>query len=132
MMRTVLFCCLFVLPVLAAAQKQEARPVVGKGVVFFGPSVTESDTIDANNSEALGDFSTYTGKVVSFLQKQNLIFKYLSDRTIEIQLRHRKTFNGLPRYADVRYDFDGWKAHARTSAVCSHGRRIDTGNKSVL
>ena len=85
MMRTVLFCCLFVLPVLAAAQKQEARPVVGKGVVFFGPSVTESDTIDANNSEALGDFSTYTGKVVSFLQKQNLIFKYLSDRTIEIQ-----------------------------------------------
>ncbi|HVN47652.1 MAG TPA: hypothetical protein VMU30_02405 [Bacteroidota bacterium] len=85
MMRTFLFLCLFFVPLLAVAQKQEARPVVGKGVIFFGPSVTESDTINADNSEALGDFSTYTNKVVAFLQKQNIVFKYLSDRTIEIQ-----------------------------------------------
>ena len=85
MARAVVLCCLLLLPALAVAQQQESRPVVGKGIVFFGPSVAESDTLDANNSEALGDFSTYTSKVVSFLQKQNLIFKYLSDRTIEIQ-----------------------------------------------
>lgn len=73
------------LPVLALAQKSETRPVVGKGVIFFGPSVEESDTIDANNSEALGDFSTYTSKVVTYLQKHDIVFRYLSDRTIEVQ-----------------------------------------------
>lgn len=85
MTRCFLFCCLFLLPVLAAAQQQESRPVVGKGVIFFGPSVAESDTINAGDSEAIGDFSTYTGKVVEFLQARKITYKYLSDRTIEIQ-----------------------------------------------
>jgi hypothetical protein len=85
MLRALLLYGLMAVPVLVAAQKQDARPVVGKGVIFFGPSVTESDTINANDSEAIGDFSTYTGKVVEFLQKEKIVFKYLSDRTIEVQ-----------------------------------------------
>jgi hypothetical protein len=85
MTRCFLFASLLLWTVLAAAQQQESRPVVGKGVIFFGPSVAESDTINANDSEAIGDFSTYTSKVVEFLQARKIIYKYLSDRTIEIQ-----------------------------------------------
>jgi hypothetical protein len=85
MIRAVLCCCFFLLPALVVAQEAESRPVVGKGVIFFGPSVAESDTINANDSEAIGDFSTYTGKVASFLQAHKIIYKYLSDRVIEIQ-----------------------------------------------
>jgi hypothetical protein len=85
MTRYFLFCCFLWLPVLVTAQKQESRPVVGKGVIFFGPSASESDTISTNDSEAIGDFSTYTSKVVEFLQTHKMIYKYLSDQTIEIQ-----------------------------------------------
>jgi hypothetical protein len=86
-----LFYLLFIFFFYIHAQGQDRRILADKAVYFFGPSVTEMDSLSEDDSEAIADFNYYTNRVVPYLRLNNLKTEYLSDRIIEIQYDSIKT-----------------------------------------
>jgi len=77
--------------VSAGAECQTSRAISGRGVYFFGPSPTESDSLNEDDATAIDDFTYYVGLVVPFLRANNLESEYLSDKNIVVDYTSGKS-----------------------------------------
>jgi hypothetical protein len=77
----------------ASSQHQSTQVISGKGVFIFGPSLTEADSLNSDESEALNDFAHYSSKIASFVRAESIKCEYISARRIIVQYASVKVFN---------------------------------------
>ncbi len=93
-MKKVFFCVYILLlgysNLLSQVQSDSAGKI--RAVYFFGPSATESDTINENDAAALDDFNYYTSLAIPFIEQNNLKVEYTSERSIKIPYNSDRFF----------------------------------------
>jgi hypothetical protein len=75
-----------------SSQQQSTQVISGKGVFIFGPSLTEADSLNADESEALNDFAHYSSTIASFVRAESIKCEYVSARRIIVQYASVKVF----------------------------------------
>ena len=75
-----------------SSQQQSTQVVSGKGVFIFGPSVTEADSLNSEEAEALNIFAHYSSNIASFVRAESIKCEYVSARQIEVQYASVKVF----------------------------------------
>ena len=75
-----------------SSQQQSTQVVSGKGVFIFGPSLTEADSLNSEEAEALNIFAHYSSNIASFVRAESIKCEYVSARQIEVQYASVKVF----------------------------------------
>ena len=75
-----------------SSQQQSTQVVSGKGVFIFGPSLTEADSLNSEEAEALNIFAHYSSNIASFVRAESIKCEYVSARKIEVQYASVKVF----------------------------------------
>ena len=75
-----------------SSQQQSTQVVSGKGVFIFGPSLTEGDSLNSEEAEALNIFAHYSSNIASFVRSESIKCEYVSARQIEVQYASVKVF----------------------------------------
>ena len=75
-----------------SSQHQSAQVISGKGVFIFGPSLTEADSLNSEEAEALNIFAHYSSNIASFVRAESIKCEYVSARKIEVQYASVKVF----------------------------------------
>ena len=76
----------------ASSQQESTQVVSGKGVFIFGPSLTEADSLNSEEAEALNIFAHYSSNIASFVRAESIKCEYVSARKIEVQYASVKVF----------------------------------------
>ena len=76
-----------------SSQQQSTQVVSGKGVFIFGPSLTEADSLNSEEAEALNIFAHYSSNIASFVRAESIKCEYISARQIEVQYASVKVFS---------------------------------------
>ena len=88
-----IYLALFLSLLSSASSQQESTQVVsGKGVFIFGPSLTEADSLNSEEAEALNIFAHYNSNIASFVRAESIKCEYVSARQIEVQYASVKVF----------------------------------------
>ena len=88
-----IYLALFLSLLSSASSQQESTQVVsGKGVFIFGPSLTEADSLNSEEAEALNIFAHYSSNIASFVRAESIKCEYVSARQIEVQYASVKVF----------------------------------------
>ena len=88
-----IYLALFLSLLSSASSQQESTQVVsGKGVFIFGPSLTEADSLNSEEAEALNIFAHYSSNIASFVSAESIKCEYVSARKIEVQYASVKVF----------------------------------------
>ena len=88
-----IYLALFLSLLSSASSQQESTQVVsGKGVFIFGPSLTEADSLNSEEAEALNIFAHYSSNIASFVRAESIKCEYVSARKIEVQYASVKVF----------------------------------------
>ena len=88
-----IYLALFLSLLSSASSQQESTQVVsGKGVFIFGPSLTEADSLNSEEAEALNIFAHYSSNIASFVRAESIKCEYVSARKIEFQYALVKVF----------------------------------------
>ena len=74
------------------SQQHSTQVVSGKGVFIFGPSLTEADSLNSEEAEALNIFAHYSSNIASFVRAESIKCEYVSARKIEVQYASVKVF----------------------------------------
>ena len=89
-----IYLALFLSLLSSASSQQESTQVVsGKGVFIFGPSLTEADSLNSEEAEALNIFAHYSSNIASFVRAESIKCEYVSARQIEVQYASVKVFS---------------------------------------
>ena len=75
-----------------SSQQQSTQVVSGKGVFIFGPSLTEADSLNSEEAEALNIFAHNSSNIASFVRAESIKCEYVSARQIEVQYASVKVF----------------------------------------
>ena len=75
-----------------SSQQQLTQVVSGKGVFIFGPSLTEADSLNSEEAEALNIFAHYSSDIASFVRAKSIKCEYISARQIKVQYDSVKVF----------------------------------------
>ena len=75
-----------------SSQQQSTQVISGKGVFIFGPSLTEADSLNSEEAEALNIFAHYSSNIASFVRAESIKCEYVSARKIEVQYASVKVF----------------------------------------
>jgi hypothetical protein len=88
-----IYLALFLSLLSSASSQQESTQVVsGKGVFIFGPSLTEADSLNSEEAEALNIFAHYSSNIASFVRAESIKCEYISARQIEVKYASVKVF----------------------------------------